>query len=123
MRSAVVTRDLKKSADMQLDLSPADLRAMGIKDDMKDLGKRILRRWNRSAYELACGGDPDDAKTRADIEKALGIGEAAAIGVLIGALIGVGLMAALAPVVATLLVKKFFNPAYGEFCQFWKERL
>ena len=123
MRSAVATRDLKKSADVELDLSSADLKAMGIKDDMNDLGKRILRRWNRSAYELACGGDPDDAKTRADLEKALGIGEAAAIGVLTGALIGVGLMAALAPVVATLLVKKFFNPAYGEFCQFWKEKL
>ena len=123
MRSVVVTHDLTKSAEVQLNLSAADIRAMGIKDDMKDLGKRIFRRWNRSAYELACGGDPDDAKTRDDLERALGIGEAAAIGVLTGALIGVGLMAALAPVVATLLVKKFFNPAYGEFCQFWKEKL
>lgn len=123
MRSAVVTRDLKRSGDLQLDLAPADIRAMGIKEDMKALGNRVLRRWNRSAYELACGGDPDDTKTRADLEKALGIGEAAAIGVLASALISIGLMAALAPVLATILVKKFFNPAYGEFCQYWKEKL
>jgi hypothetical protein len=123
MRSVVVNRDLKKSAEVELNLSTADIRAMGIKDDMKDLGNRILRRWNRSAYDLACGGDPDDAKTRDDLERALGLGEAAAIGVLTGALIGIGLMVALAPVVATLLVKKFFNPAYGEFCAYWKEKL
>jgi hypothetical protein len=67
--------------------------------------------------------NPDDAKTRNELEKALGLGEAAAIGVLTGALISVGLMTALAPVVATLLVKKFFNPAYGQFCGFWKEKL
>jgi hypothetical protein len=123
MRTAVATRDLSRSAELQPDLTSADVTAMGIKDDMKVLGRRILRRWNRSAYELACGGDPDDAKTRSELEKALGLGEAAAIGVLTGALISIGLMAALAPVVATLLVKKFFNPAYGEFCQYWKERL
>lgn len=123
MRSATVTRDLKRSAEIQLELGPVDLETMGIKDDMKELGKRILRRWSRSAYELTCGSDPDDAKTRADLEKALGIGEAAAIGVLSGALIGIGLMPALAPVLATLLVKKFFNPAYGEFCAYWKEKL
>jgi hypothetical protein len=53
----------------------------------------------------------------------LGVGEAAAIGVLTSALIGIGLMAALTPVLATLLIKSFFNPAYGEFCQYWKEKL
>jgi hypothetical protein len=123
MRATVVTTDLKRSADPQVDLSAAEIKAMGAKDNMKALGKRILRRWNRSAYEIACGGDPDDAKTRADLQTALGIGEAAAIGVLATALIHVGLMVALAPVVAAILVKKFFNPAYGEFCGFWKENL
>jgi hypothetical protein len=32
-------------------------------------------------------------------------------------------MAALAPLIATIIVKKFFNPAYGEFCGYWKQKL
>ena len=123
MRSAVVSRDVARSADFQLSVKAADIAAMGIKDDMKVLGGKILRRWNRSAYELACGTDPDDSKSREDLQKALGIGEGAAIAVLTAGLIGVGLMAALAPLVATIIVKKFFNPAYGEFCGYWKQKL
>jgi hypothetical protein len=123
MRTVVATRDLKRSGDPKLSLAPEEMATMGITDDMKALGSRIFRRWNRSAYELACGADADDEKTRSELRKALGIGEAAAIGVLTGALISVGLMAALAPVVAAIVVKKFFDPAYGEFCSFWKEKL
>jgi len=96
---------------------------LGVKDDMKELGSRILRRWNRVAYELACGSDPDDATTRQELENALKIGDAAAIGVLSTALIGIGLSALVAPVLAALIVKKFFKPAYGEFCDFWKGKL
>ena len=123
MRSAVVSRDVTRSADFQLSVKAADIAAMGIKDDMKVLGGKIVRRWNRSAYELACGTDPDDSKSREDLQKALGIGEGAAIAVLTAGLIGVGLMAALAPLIATIIVKKFFNPAYGEFCGYWKQKL
>lgn len=123
MRAAVVTRDLPRSAEIQPNVAAADVKTMGIKDDMKELGGRILKRWNRAAWELVCGDDPDDAKTRGDFKAALGVGEAAAIGALTAGLISIGLMAALAPVVAAILVKKFFNPAYGEFCGFWKEKL
>ncbi len=123
MRAAVVTRDLPKSALVQPNIAAADVATMGIKDDMKVLGRRILRRWNRSAFDLVCGEDPDDAKTRGEFKLALGVSEAAAIGALTAGLISIGLMAALAPVVAAILVKKFFNPAYGEFCGYWKEKL
>jgi hypothetical protein len=123
MRSAVVSRDVTRSADFQLSVKAADIAAMGIKDDMKVLGGKIVRRWNRSAYELACGTDPDDSRSREDLQKALGIGEGAAIAALTAGLIGIGLMAALAPLIATIIVKKFFNPAYGEFCGYWKQKL
>ena len=123
MRAAASTQNLALSAELNPKLSSATVTAMGIKDDLKVLGNRILRRWNRSAYELICGDDPDDAGAREQVKKALGLGDAAAIGALTAALIGVGLMAALAPVLAAILVKKFFNPAYGEFCGFWKEKL
>ena len=123
MRSALVTRDLSRSAELQPSVAMQDVLAMGVKDDMKELGRRILKRWNRSAYDLECGNDPDDAKTRTELTSALGLGEAAAIGALTTALIGIGLMAALAHVVAAILVKKFYNPAHSEFCEFWKEKL
>jgi hypothetical protein len=123
MRAAVATRDLKKSAELNPTIVADDVIAMGIKDDLKDLGKRILRRWERSAYDVFCGHDPDDAKVQNEVKKALGMGEVATIGVLSAALIGIGLMPALAPVLAAILVKKFFNPAYGEFCAYWKEKL
>jgi len=123
MRSAVVSRDVTRSADFQLSVKAADIAAMGIKDDMKVLGGKIVRRWNRSAYELACGTDPDDSRSREDLQRALGIGEGAAIAALTAGLIGIGLMAALAPLIATIIVKKFFNPAYGEFCGYWKQKL
>jgi hypothetical protein len=96
---------------------------LGIREDMKELGARILRRWNRVAYELACGNDPDDAAMRSELEQALHVSEAAAIGVLSGGLITIGLSALIAPVLAALIVKKFFNPAYGEFCGYWKGKL
>ena len=123
MRGAVSARDFEKSAQLQPALSGADVTAMGIKDDLKVLGQRILRRWNRSAYEVICGDDPDDAKAREDVKKAIGLGDAAVIGAGSYALIGIGLMPALAPVVAAILVKKFFKVAASEVCVFWKENL
>lgn len=123
MRAAVATRDFKKSAELNPTIVADDVIAMGIKDDLKDLGKRILRRWERSGYELLCGGKPDDAKTRNEFKNALGMGEVAAITAITTALIGIGLMPALAPILAAILVKKFFKPAYGEFCAFWKTKL
>jgi len=123
MRAAVATHSLKKSAELNPKIVAEDVIAMGIKDDLKDLGKRILRRWERSAYDLLCGHDPDDAKVQNEIKNALNIGEVATMGALTAALISIGLMPALAPVLAAILVKKFFNPAYGEFCAYWKEKL
>jgi len=64
---------------------------LGVREDMKELGTRILRRWNRVAYDLACGNDPDDASMRTELEQALHVSEAAAIGVLSGGLITIGL--------------------------------
>lgn len=123
MRIAVATRDFAKAAELYPKNVAADVLTMGIKDDLKELGKRVVRRWERSAYEIMCDADPDDTKARNDLKSALGLGEAAAIGALSTALIGIGLMPALAPVLAAILVKKFFNPAYGEFCAYWKTKL
>ncbi|MGH3429122.1 MAG: hypothetical protein ACRD3Q_10750, partial [Terriglobales bacterium] len=85
MRSTAINQDLSRSADPHLRVTASDIQAMGIKDDMKALGGRILRTWQKSAYELACGNDQDDAKTRDDLKRALGVSDAAAAGVLTAA--------------------------------------
>jgi hypothetical protein len=123
LRTAVVTRRLEQSSELFPKIVASDVTSMGIKDDLKLLGRQILKRWERSAYDIVCGGMPEDDKARLELTKALGLGEAAAIGALSTALIGVGLMPALAPVLAAILVKKFFRPAYGTFCDFWKSKL
>ena len=51
------------------------------------------------------------------------MGEAAAIGALTAALISSGLMPALAPLAAEILIKRFFNPVDGVFCDFWKAKI
>lgn len=123
LKAAVVTRRLEQSSELYPKIVASDVTAMGIKDDLKLLGRQILKRWERSAYDIVCGGMPEDDKARSELKNALGLGEAAAIGALSTALIGVGLMPALAPVLAAILVKKFFNPAYGTFCDYWKSKL
>jgi hypothetical protein len=123
MRSLAALGDLSQSALYAPDLGGVAPDKMGAQDELKKLGKRILKRWNQSAYQLVCGDEPDDAKTRKEVQSALGLGKAAAAGVITSALIGVGLMPALAPVVAAIVINKFFDPAYGEFCAYWKENL
>ena len=123
MRALAATGDLSQSAHFAPDLRGVAPDKMGAQEELKKLGKRILKRWNESAYQLACGNDPEDDKARSDVRSALGLGKAAAIGALATGLIGLGLMPALAPVLAAILVNKFFDPAYGEFCAYWKEKL
>jgi len=123
LRAAAASRDFQKSAELHPKITAEEVVAMDLKGDLKSLGRRLVRRWNRSAYDVVCGDDPDDTQAREGVKNALGLGDAAAIGALTAALIGIGMMPALAPVLAAILVKKFFNPAYGEFCGFWKEKL
>jgi hypothetical protein len=123
MRTAVVTSHLEKSGELNPKITSSDVTAMGIKDDLRELGEKILKRWERSAFDIMCGSDANDLKARNEIKGAIGLGEAAVIGVLSTGLIGIGLMPALAPVVAAIVVKKFFNPAYEVFCETWKKRL
>jgi hypothetical protein len=108
MRAAAAAQDFRKSAELAPAIATNEAAAMG---DLQALGLRILRRWNRSAFDVVCGDDPDDNPTREKMRNALGLGDAAAIGTLSAALIGMGMMPALGPVLAAIIVKKFFNPA------------
>jgi hypothetical protein len=101
-----------------------DVATMGPLDDLKRFGQRLFQRWNREAYELMCGKSDDNAQDREKLAKAIGLGDIAVASALTGLLVSsFGLAPAIATVLAALVVKRFFRPAYDEFCEVWKESL
>ena len=98
--------------------------AMGPLDDVRELGRRLFRRWNREAYKLICGGELDNAEDRKKLLAAFSGGDVA-VGAMLASLFvsGLGMAPALAAIVAALVLKYFFRPAYGEFCGLWQEKL
>ena len=99
-----------------------DVAIMGPSDDLKQFGQRLFQRWNREANELMCGKNDDNVKEREELVNAIGFGEVAVAASLAGLLVSsFGLAPAIATVVAAVVVKRFFRPAYEEFCEVWKE--
>lgn len=97
---------------------------MGAMDDVKEIGQNIFKRWNVEAYKLTCGSESDDLKDREELLNAFGVSDVAVASVLSALLVtNLGLPAALAAVVATLAIKRFFRPAHEEFCRVWKKNL
>ena len=98
--------------------------AMGPLDDVRELGQRLFRRWNREAYNLVCGSGVDEASDRQKLLDAFGGGDVAVGAALAGLFVAyLGMAPAVAGIVAALTLKHFFRPAYGEFCGLWLEKL
>jgi hypothetical protein len=101
-----------------------DQAQMGAKEDVEELGKRIFDRWNIEAYKLVCGSDVEDIQDRQELLNAFGISDVAVAATLSALLVtNLGISAAIAAVVATLIIKRFFRPAQEEFCLVWKKKL
>ena len=98
--------------------------AMGPLDAVRDIGRRIYRRWEREAYLLVCGQEDEESGDRESLMAAFGIDGSAVAAILAAGLVSqLGLAPAIAAVVAAILVRRFFRPAYEEFCAAWGERL
>ena len=98
----------------------SDVAHAGFTDDMVDLGKRILKRWNKTLYDLVCGGGEDiDAEARNKILDAVKLNDPTAIAAAItGVLIGVfSVGPAIATVVGVLLGKILLPAAGKEVCR------
>lgn len=94
---------------------------MGAKEDVLNLGKSIYDRYAVEAYKLACDADDEDRKK---LIAASGMSEVAIGGILAGLLISqLAVPAAFAPIIATIVVKRFFRPVYEDFCKVWKKNL
>lgn len=101
-----------------------DQAEMGAKEEIFELGQRFFRRWNKEAYQLACGSEAKDTADRKDLMASLGVSDIAVAAVFSGILVTtVGLAPAIAAVIAALIVKRFFRPTYEEFCQEWKKHV
>jgi hypothetical protein len=97
---------------------------MGMKEEVRELGKRLFNRWNREGFELACGVAVEDEADRQQMMKALGLGDTAAAAALSALLVSnFGVAPAIAAVVAVLVIKRFFRPTFEEFCAVWRKNL
>jgi hypothetical protein len=120
LRDRAISEAPELAGEFDLDL-PYDETEMGMKDELRNLGARILRRWNREAYELVCGGRAADTQVRSSLTRALGIGQVEATALLSVTLVThLAVPAALAAVIAAIVIKRFFSPAAEEVCARWK---
>ena len=123
IRDQAIQAEPEKSAslDPQVTYNQAQ---MGAKEDVLELGKNIFDHWAVGAYKLACGSEDEDLEDREQLITATGVSEVAIAAAIAGLLISqLAVPAALAPVIAAIAVKRFFRPAYGEFCKIWKKNL
>jgi hypothetical protein len=100
-----------------------DSTTMGLMDDVKALGRRILNRWNKELCGMVCGSTAGDQKERKAVLDSLNLGEAAVIAAVVGALLSLGVAAAIAAAVAPLIVRRFIWPAKDELCTAWDEAI
>lgn len=103
---------------------PRTLETLGPGEDFWESGKRFFERVNVQAYQLICGENAIDIRERQEFADAFSIDRETVASVLAALLIGyLGIAPAIAPAVAALLVRLFFNPAYETMCHTWNERL
>jgi len=120
MRTQAITQDITMAGSFEPHLV-YDAADMGPQEVLGAIGRRLFRRWNKEAYKLLCGDDSDDKEKRTELASAIGAGDVAVAAALTSVLVSIGAAPALAAIIAAIVVKKFFAPAYDEFCGIWKE--
>jgi hypothetical protein len=100
-----------------------DSQTMGLTDDLKKIGRKILNRWNKELHGLVCGAKPGDQKEREAILSSLNLGEAAVIGAVAGALMAMAVPPPIAAALAPIIARKFILPAKDELCEAWGEAI
>lgn len=114
--------ELNPALKDKVDLDPKyDSTTMGAMDDLKALGLRVLKRWNKELYSMVCSNKGSDVKDRQAILDSLNLGETAVIAAVAGALMALGVPAPVAAALAPLITNKFIWPAKDELCGAWGE--
>jgi hypothetical protein len=97
---------------------------MGPMDELREIGRRLFRRWSRELHNLACGSDEAYKVDRESILQAIG-GDDVAVAAAITAvlIVSFGVAPALAPLLAGLVLKYIIKPAGDTLCEYWREHL
>ena len=122
MREKAVANEPALKDDPDLEVVYAEP-TMGPLDDIKRLGKRITHRWAMELHAIVCGNEDKNTEVRESLLNSLSLGEAAVIAAVAGALISLGVGAAIAAPLAPLLVRRFIWPAKDELCEAWGEAI
>jgi hypothetical protein len=122
MREKAIASDPTRKDDPNLEVVYAEP-TMGPLDDIKRLGKRITSRWSKELFAIVCGNAEKDTKERQEVLNSLNFGEAAVMAAVAGALISLGVGAAIAAPLAPLIVRRFIWPAKDELCGAWGEAI
>lgn len=126
LREEAIQRNeaLKTNPNLQVEY---DSTHMGLIDNIKSLGLRIMTRWNKELYGIVCPAGKketaEDKKIRENLFEALKMGDAAVIAAVVTGLMFLGTPAAIAAPLAPFLVKKFIMPAKDELCIGWGEAI
>lgn len=99
-----------------------DGNTMGPIDDLRDIGRRITKKWAKVLHDIVCGDDEKNAEDRKKVLDSVGLGEVAMIGAVAAALSTLVTPALAAPL-AALIVKRFLPPVKEGICEFWDEKL
>lgn len=122
MREKAIEAEPELKDDANLNVVYAEP-TMGPLDEIKRLGKRIATRWSKELHGIVCGNESKDAKERESLLSSLSLGETAVIAAVAGALISLGVGAAIAAPLAPLIVRRFIWPAKDELCEAWGEAI
>jgi hypothetical protein len=122
MREKAIAADPERKDDPNLSVVYEEP-TMGPLDDIKRLGKRVTNRWNKELYAICCGNADKDSKERTELLNSINLGEAAVMAAVAGALISLGVGAAIAAPLAPLIVRRFIWPAKDELCGAWGEAI
>lgn len=101
-----------------------DAQVMGVMDDVRTLGRRLLNRWNLELYKVMCGSESGDKQDRESLLKAIGATDVALAAAMTAVLVSSFAVApAVATVIAALVVKRVIGPTGDVFCKMWAEQL
>lgn len=117
-----VTEDPSKKDDLSLN-PQYDGPTMGTIEAVRDLGRRVARRWSRELHGLVCGEESNHPEERGELLDALKLSEAATIAAVASGLVALNVGAAIAAAAAPLIVRRFIWPAKDELCTAWAEML
>ena len=120
-REAILSISPDAAGTMTLDLSGAGTE--GIFASFHELGVKLVARMSNEIYDLLCGSAEELVAEREKLKNAFNLSEAAMIGALTTAMMGLGCPPFVAPLVAAVIVKNGINPAWEVTCEFWAVKL